>query len=116
MDTIFRDLVLTGEVMVYMDDILIATDNNLTHHCYLVHQVLQTLEEHDLFLKPQKCQFEVDEVEYLIPRSYPGPQTNMYGPCQSPRRTRLAYPTQSERYTWVLGILQFLLLLHLQFF
>jgi hypothetical protein len=65
MDTIFHDLILTNEVMVYMDNILIATDNDLTHHHHLVHQVLQNLEEHDLFLKPQKCQFEVDKVEYL---------------------------------------------------
>ena len=32
MDTIFRDLILSGEVVIYMDDILIATPDNLTHH------------------------------------------------------------------------------------
>ena len=31
MDMIFRDLILTGEVVIYMDNILIATpDNNLS--------------------------------------------------------------------------------------
>jgi len=30
-----------------------------------VHQVLTKLEEHDLYLKPEKCVFEVPEVEYL---------------------------------------------------
>ncbi len=65
MDTIFRDLTATGEVIIYMDDILIATPNNIPHHRQLVHQVLDKLEEHDLFLKPEKCTFEVPEIEYL---------------------------------------------------
>ena len=65
MDTIFKDLVLTGEVVIYMDDILIATPDNLTHHRQLVHRVLDRLEEHDLYLKPKKCVFEVREVEFL---------------------------------------------------
>src|SRR6266702_1701412 len=65
MDTIFRELISTGEVIVYMDDILIATPSNLSHHQRLVHQVLTRLEEHDLYLKPEKCTFEALEVEYL---------------------------------------------------
>ena len=65
MDTIFCDLILTNEVIVYMDDILIATPNNQHHHCEIVHQVLYRLEEHDLYLKPEKCSFETPEVEYL---------------------------------------------------
>ncbi len=65
MDTIFRNLVATGNVIIYMDDILIATPGNLNHHRQLVHQVLTKLEEHDLYLKPEKCTFEVPEVEYL---------------------------------------------------
>ncbi len=65
MDTIFRDLTATGEVVIYMDDILIATPNNTPHHRQLVHQVLDKLEEHDLFLKPEKCTFEVPEIKYL---------------------------------------------------
>ncbi len=32
MDTIFHDLVLAGEVIIYMDDILITTPNDLNHH------------------------------------------------------------------------------------
>jgi len=65
MDTIFRDLTATGEVVIYMDDILIATPSNIPHHRQLVHQILDKLEEHDLFLKPEKCTFEVPEIEYL---------------------------------------------------
>ena len=58
MDTIFRDLVAQGWVVIYMDDILIATPNNLTTHRQLVHQVLDQLDKHDLYLKPEKCVFE----------------------------------------------------------
>ena len=65
MDTIFKDLVLTGEVVIYMDDILITTPDDLTHHRQLVHRVLDRLEEHDLYLKPKKCVFEVRKVEFL---------------------------------------------------
>ncbi len=65
MDTIFCDLILTNEVIVYMDDILIATIDDTTHHREIVHQVLYRLEEHDLYLKPEKCSFETPEVEYL---------------------------------------------------
>jgi len=65
MDTIFRELIATGEVIIYMDNILIATPDKLEHHRQLVHQVLTKLEEHNLYLKPEKCVFEVPEVEYL---------------------------------------------------
>ncbi len=63
--TIFCDLILTNEVIIYMDNILIATINDQLHHCKIVHQVLYQLEEHDLHLKPKKCTFEAEEVEYL---------------------------------------------------
>ena len=65
MDTIFQTLIETGEVVVYMDDILIATTNDVPHHHQLVHQVLDKLEEHDLFLKLEKSMFEVPEIKYL---------------------------------------------------
>ena len=65
MDMIFQDLTATGEVVIYMDDILIATPSNVPHHRQIVHQVLDKLEEHDLFLKPEKCTFKVLEIEYL---------------------------------------------------
>ncbi len=66
MDTIFHDLILTNEVIVYIYNILIATTNNTEHHHEVVHQILYRLEEHDLYLKPEKCTFEVSEVEYLL--------------------------------------------------
>lgn len=64
MDDIFQDLIATGKVVVYMDDILIGTET-LEEHRIIVTEVLKHLQDHDLFLKPEKCTFEAQEVEYL---------------------------------------------------
>jgi len=64
MNEIFKDLIGTGKVFIYMDDILIATATMEEHH-QLVRQVLTRLQEHDLFLKLEKCAFEQEQVDYL---------------------------------------------------
>ena len=48
-----------------MDDILIATDGTWEDHYKEVKQVLQTLQGHDLYLKPDKCQSHKTEIEFL---------------------------------------------------
>jgi hypothetical protein len=48
-----------------MDDILVHTQTDLPYHRRRVHQVLDKLKTHDLFLKPEKCQFEQKRVEFL---------------------------------------------------
>ena len=64
MSSIFADLIARNKVVVYMDDILIYTAN-LEHHCVIVCEVLGRLREYDLYLKPSKCDFEWQEIEYL---------------------------------------------------
>lgn len=64
MNDLFKDLVLTGKVVVYLDDIIIFT-NTLEEHRKIVRQVLQILRDNHLTCKPEKCKFEVQEVEYL---------------------------------------------------
>ena len=64
MNSIFADLIAEGKVAVYLDDILIWSDN-LRSHRKIVHEVLKRLEEHDLYLRPEKCEFEKEEIEYL---------------------------------------------------
>jgi hypothetical protein len=57
--------VAQGWLSIYMDDIAIHTKplNNETEqqheeqHKQLIHKILEKLEEHDLYLKPEKCKF-----------------------------------------------------------
>jgi RNase H-like domain found in reverse transcriptase/Reverse transcriptase (RNA-dependent DNA polymerase) len=65
MDDIFQEEIAQGWVKIYMDDIIIATEDDEEEHTRRVNQVLKKLEEHDLYLKPEKCNFHVKEVEYL---------------------------------------------------
>ena len=71
MNSVFADLIAQGEVAVYMDDILIYS-STLEHHRQVVREVLQRLQDHDLYLKPEKCDFEKSEIEYLGMIIYPG--------------------------------------------
>ena len=64
MDGIFEELISEGVVVVYLDDILIFT-KTLEEHRRVVKRVLEILQEHNLFLKPEKCEFERTEIEYL---------------------------------------------------
>jgi len=65
MDEIFKEEVTLGNLFIYMDDILIATTGSLDKHRSKVAHVLTKLQDNDLFLKPEKCHFHKEEVEYL---------------------------------------------------
>ena len=65
MNCIFRDLINKGYVTVYLDNILIHTPNDPILHERIVRQVLQVLQDNDLYLKPSKCVFHATKVEYL---------------------------------------------------
>ena len=64
MNTMFKDLIDTGKVVIYMDDILIFM-TDLNKHQELVKKVLQRLQEKDLYAKPKICVFERNSVEFL---------------------------------------------------
>jgi hypothetical protein len=64
MNDIFRELVMEGVVVVYLDDILIFTET-LAKHREVTRRVMELLRQNGLFLKPDKCEFEQEEVEYL---------------------------------------------------
>src|SRR5258707_2034781 len=61
---ILCEFIHNGEVICYMDDILIYS-HTLSKHWQIICQVLATLQEQRLFLKPEKCKFEQKQVEYL---------------------------------------------------
>jgi hypothetical protein len=64
MNTIFTDLIAAGKVAVYLDDILIYS-STLDEHRDTMHEVLRRLRAHNLYLRPEKCEFDREEVEYL---------------------------------------------------
>ncbi|SJL16290.1 uncharacterized protein ARMOST_19810 [Armillaria ostoyae] len=64
MNVIFKDLITTGKVTIYLDDILIFS-KTLEEHRKITHRVLELLRKNKLFLKAEKCEFKVLETEYL---------------------------------------------------
>src|ERR1700733_1366311 len=65
MNTQFANITATDKVIIYMDDILIATEDDLKIHREIVNKVLERLAKLDLYLKLSKCQFEVRKIEFL---------------------------------------------------
>ena len=65
MNVIFAKEIAKGWLIVYMDDILITTKDNLHFHKKCVHWMLEKLKRHDLYLKPEKCTFEQWRIEFL---------------------------------------------------
>jgi len=61
---IFRNLIAEGIVVVYLDNILIFTKTE-EEHAQAVQWVLQVLKENKLFLRPEKCEFYKQWIEYL---------------------------------------------------
>ena len=64
MNKIFHELINEGCISTYIDDIMIYL-MDLEEHRSTVKRVLALLQEHDLYLKPEKCEFEKEKVEYL---------------------------------------------------
>ena len=64
MDGIFEDMISEGKAIVYLDDILIF-NQTLEEHREMVKRAVKILHKHNLFLKPEKCEFERTEVEYF---------------------------------------------------
>jgi RNase H-like domain found in reverse transcriptase/Reverse transcriptase (RNA-dependent DNA polymerase) len=73
MNTVFQTEVAQGWLSVYMDDIAIHTkpkpeeteEQHKKRHRQHTHHILEKLEKNDLYLKPSKCEFEKEEIEYL---------------------------------------------------
>ena len=64
MNDIFKDLIVSGTVTVYLDDILIMSKTKEEHR-RITRKVLKVLQKNKLFLKAEKCEFETLEMEYL---------------------------------------------------
>ncbi len=67
MNQMFRELKMQypAKLFIYMDNILIATHNDLTQHRQNVHKVLDKLEQESYFLCLTKCKCKKEQVNYL---------------------------------------------------
>ena len=63
-NNIFQDLIAEGIMVVYLDDILIFTRME-EEHTKAIRRILQVLQENKLFLRPEKCEFCKERIEYL---------------------------------------------------
>jgi len=63
MNDVFSDL-LDVCIVVYLDDILIYSDD-ITQHQSHVKEVLNQLQKAGLYAKAEKCEFHSDSVKYL---------------------------------------------------
>lgn len=88
MNTIFYDMLDKG-VIIYLDDILLyaETEEEITR---LTLEVLSRLRKHRLFVKPRKCKFKVQRVEFLGVIVFAGGARN--GSRENRRSKRLACP------------------------
>ncbi len=64
MNDIFKDLIASGTVTVYLDDILIMSKTKEEHR-RITREVLKVLWKNKLFLKAEKCEFKTLETEHL---------------------------------------------------
>ena len=64
---------MLGWFSIFMDDGVIHTkqrpdetkEQHIARHQQYVHEIFDILAENDLYVKPEKCAFEQEEIEYL---------------------------------------------------
>ena len=54
MNELFRDLINTGKVAMFIDNIIVGTESEEGHN-EIVAEIVKRLEENDLYVKPEKC-------------------------------------------------------------
>ena len=64
MNELLRDLINTGKVAVFIDDIIVGTEDEEGYN-ELVAEVVKRLEENDLYVKSEKYKWKVREVGFL---------------------------------------------------
>ena len=64
MNELLRDLINTGKIAVFIDDVIVGTESEKGHD-KLVVEVIKRLKENDLYVKSEKCKWKVKEVGFL---------------------------------------------------
>ena len=64
MNELLRDLINTGKVAAFIDNIIVGTEMEEGHD-EIVAEVIKRLEENNLYVKLEKCKWKVREVGFL---------------------------------------------------
>ena len=64
MNKLLRDLINTGKVAAFIDDVIVGMETEEGHD-ELVVEIIKRLEENNLYVKPEKCKWKVREVRFL---------------------------------------------------
>jgi len=64
MNEILRDLINTGKVASFIDDVIVGTEEREEHN-EIVEEVIRRMEENDLYMKLEKCKWKMGEVGFL---------------------------------------------------
>ena len=104
-DEVFRDLIATGCVFVYIDDIGIGTDT-LEQHYELLNEIFRRCTRHGLFVQILKCHFLFPSLVYL------GFRVSEQGIQPDEKRVgallKLKSPTSRKELQTTLGLLGYL--------
>ena len=63
MNNILRDLIDTGDVAAFIDNVLVGTKDK--KHGKIVEKVLKRMEKNNLYIKLEKCVWKVKEIDFL---------------------------------------------------
>jgi len=64
MNEILWDLINTGKVASFIDDVLVGIEEEAEHD-EIVEEVVKILAENDLYIKPEKCKWKVRKLGFL---------------------------------------------------
>jgi len=64
MNNILRDLIDTGDIAEFMDNMLVGTEDEKEYD-EIVEEVLRGMEENNLYIKPEKYVWKVKEINFL---------------------------------------------------
>jgi len=64
MNELLRDLINTGKVVVFIDDVIVGIEDKEGYD-KLVAEIIKRLEENDLYIKPEKYKWKMREVRFL---------------------------------------------------
>ena len=64
MNKILRDLINTGEIVSFIDNIIVKIEEE-ERHDKVVEEVVKRLEKNDLYIKLEKYKWKIKEVEFL---------------------------------------------------